>query len=262
MDDLARQHLEWLERQNDRAANTLNSRARVLRSIGNPGTITREDLEAWWESRAHLSTGTRAVDLSHVKGFYRWCAVFDHRTDDPSVRIRPPRVANRIPARAKAAELSALLDGDLPPDLKRAVMLGAYAGLRVSESAALSWVDVDAEENTITVRRSKGGKSRIVFVSPTLIDWLGVPTTGSVVTGGEHLPATALQQRLNRAMRAAGLTITSHGLRHRYGVTSYQVSGDLLAVSELMGHSSVNTTKVYAEASSDVKRKIAEAVMR
>lgn len=43
---------------------------------------------------------------------------------------------------------------------------------------------------------------------------------------------------------------------------AYQSSGDILAVSEMMGHASVNTTKIYAQASSDVKKKIASAVMR
>ena len=67
MDDLSSQHVDWLQRQNDRAPNTVESRRRVLRSVGNPGTATREEIEAWWESRAHLATGTRAVDPSHLR---------------------------------------------------------------------------------------------------------------------------------------------------------------------------------------------------
>lgn len=263
MDDLSREHVAWLERQNDLAPNTIRSRIRVLKSLGNAATATREEVEAWWESRSQLEQGTRGVDLSHLRLFYKWCQIYEHRADDPSVRIRTPRVSAKVPQRAKSADLSALLDGDLDADLKRAVMLGAYAGLRVSESAALDWVDVDLEENTITIRRSKGGKSRVVDVSPTLLDWLGAPTTGSVVTGGAGwYTAAQLQQKLNRAIRRLKLNITTHSLRHRFGTTAYQASGDLLAVGEMMGHASVNTTKIYAQASSDVKRKIASAVMR
>ena len=262
MDALSTEHIDWLKRQRDRSPKTIESRIRVLRSLPNAGTATREEVEAWWEARAELATGTRAVDLSHLKGFYRWCQIYDHRTDDPTVRIRPPRVQNRIPKKASAADVATLLESDLPPDLRRAFLLGCYAGLRVAEAAALAWEDVDEDACTITVREGKGGKSRVVDVSPLLIDWLGARGPGHVVGGDEPTTAAALQRRLNRAIKAAGLTITTHSLRHRWGMVAYQSTGDLLAVAEMMGHSSINTTKIYAQASSDVKKKIASAVMR
>lgn len=261
MDDLSKQHLDWLERQNDRAQNTLASRTRVLKSVGNAGTATREELEAWWESRAHLATGTRAVDLSHLRDFYRWAQMYDHRTDDPSIRIRPPRVENAVHRKIRNEDVRDLIDS-LDDDLKRAVLLGAFAGLRVSESAALDWADVDTGDDIITVRRSKGGKSRQVPVSPDLIRLIGPEVRGNVVTaGGTPYSADRLQRRLNRAMRAAGCDFTTHDLRHRWGIAAYRSSRDLLAVAEMMGHSSINTTKIYASADSDVKRKIASAVM-
>lgn len=263
MDELSGQHLAFLERRKTRSANTIASRARVLRSVGTAGTITREDLETWWELRTHLSPGTRAVDLAHVRAFYKWAAMYDHRADDPSVRLEAPRVPNRIHRRVKTAEITKLLDG-LDEDLRRAVLLGTYAGLRVSESAALDWDDVDDEDNTLTIRASKGDKTRVVDVSPVLLDWLGPALeVGNVVTAGDKtFTAAQLQRRLNRAIKARGLDITTHMLRHRWGITAYQFSGDLLAVAEMMGHESINTTKIYAAASSDTKRKIAAAVMR
>lgn len=263
MDELSRRHVSWLKRQHDRSPKTIDSRVRVLRSLPNASTATREEVESWWESRAHLSTGTRAVDLSHLRGFYEWCQIFDHRADDPSVRIRAPRVKNRIPKKASKADVDALLDSDLPPDLRRAFLLGCYAGLRVAESASLDWEDVDSDACTITVREGKGGKSRVVDISPLLIDRLGRRHDGNVVAaGGQPYTAAQLQRKLNRALKAAGVKVTTHALRHRWGMIAYQESGDLLAVGEMMGHSSVNTTKIYAQASSDVKKKIASAVMR
>jgi integrase len=262
MDQLSLDHLAWLERQHDRSPKTIASRRRVLNSLPNAGNATREDVEAWWEARARLSTGTRAVDLSHLRGFYLWMRLYDHRLDDPSIRIRAPRVKNRIPKKATQSDVKILLDSDLAPDLRRAFLLGCYAGMRVAEAAALDWGDVDSDACTITVREGKGGKSRVVDVSPLLIDWLGVGQ-GNVVSGAADAYGPGqLQRRLNRAIRAAGLKITTHALRHRWGMVAYQSTGDLLAVAEMMGHSSINTTKIYAQASSDVKKKIAAAVMR
>ena len=261
MDTLSTKHVEWLERQNDRAPNTIASRRRVLRSIGNAGTATRDELQEWWESRAHLAPGTRAVDLSHLRDFYRWCQMYDHRADDPSVRLRAPRVGNAVHHKISNEEIARLLDA-LPDDLQRAVRLGAFAGLRVSESARLDWSDIDTGDDLLTIRGSKGGKSRQVPVSPELIQSLGPRRSGNVITaGGDPFTAPQLQRRLNRAMRAADCEYTSHDLRHRWGITAYRATNDLLAVGEMMGHSSVNTTKIYASADSETKRRIAAAVM-
>lgn len=262
MDALSREHVDWLKRQNVKSPNTIASRTRVLKSVGNAATATRDDLQQWWESRADRAPGTRAVDLAHLRAFYKWAIVRDHRPDDPSVLLEAPRPDNALHRKVPNDEIARLL-GELEPDLERAVMLGAFAGLRVSESAALDWSDVDTADDVLLVRRSKGGKSRVVEVSPDLIRQLGRDgAAGNVVTaGGKPYTADRLQRRLNRAMRAAGCEFTSHDLRHRWGITAYRVNSDLLAVAEMMGHASVNTTKIYAQAASESKRRIAAAVM-
>ena len=75
----------------------------------------------------------------------------------------------------------------LPDDLRRAVALGAYAGLRVSEVAALHWRDVDLEARRARVMHSKGGKSRVVALGVVLVDQLQ-PDTGGYVVSGAILP--------------------------------------------------------------------------
>lgn len=266
MDELSERHIAWLRAQKDRAPNTIAGRLRVLRSVGNAGTATRDDLGLWWESRADLAPGTRIVDLSHLREFYGWCELFEYRMDDPSIRLRAPRQGNVEYGEGKVSnEQIAELASKLPADLRRAVYLGAGAGLRVSESATLDWADVNSSTDMIRVVRSKGNKTRMVPVSPDLIRLIGdgvEERVGNVVSGGGAVYSAAqLQRRLNRAMRARGVTFTTHDLRHRFGITAYRSCQDLLAVGEMMGHSNVNTTKLYASADSEVKRKIAVAVM-
>lgn len=265
MDELSEEHMAWLIAQNDRAENTYRSRRRVLKSVGNAGTATREELEAWWISRAHLAKGTRIVDLSQLREFYRWCLMYDHMDKDPSLRLRAPLLENVVYDEKVTDEQIHGLMEQLPDDLRRAVMLGAGAGFRVAESAKLDWEDVNSAQDAIKVVRSKGGKTRVVIVSPDLIKKLaeGQPERrGNVLTaGGTPYTGPQLQRKLNRAMLAAGVDFTSHDLRHRFGIVSYRATGDILAVGEQMGHASVNTTKLYASADSEVKRKIASAVM-
>lgn len=243
-------------------ANTVKARARVLRSVGNAGAATREEIEAWWVSRADLSPATRSNDLACLRSFYRWCVRWEHRADDPTLRLDAPKVPNGLPRPMSRSDLHRLLDR-LPEDLRRAVCLGAYAGLRVSEAARLMWPDVDAEACRARIENSKGGKSRLVALSPVLIDALLPDTGANVVTGDERVyTAATLQRRVNRAIQSNGVDATFHALRHRYGTLAYQATGDLIAVGRQMGHSSPVTTAVYAAASDEVADRIAAAVVR
>lgn len=260
LDDLATAYLQHLEAERT-PANTIAARARTLRAIGHPGTATREDLETWWLARADLKPATRRNDIANLRAFYRWCQVWEHRQDDPTARLTPPKVPNGLPRPISRADLHRIL-GQVDDDLRRAVCLGAYAGLRVSEAAALSWPDVDVETKRARIL-GKGQKSRLVAFSTTLVDQL-LPDTGlNIVTGTEKVySAGVLQRRVNRAIAAAGVDATFHQLRHRYGTIAYQATGDLLAVGRQMGHASPVTTAVYAAESDEVADRIAAAVAR
>ena len=256
--------LAWIEHQEREHVppNTVLRRTATLRSIGNAGTASREEVEAWWATRRDHAAATRSNDLACLRSFYRWCARWEHREDDPTRRIDAPKVSKGLPHPTSRTDLRNLLDGALPPDLTRAVALGAYAGLRVSEVAALDWRDVDLEARRARVL-GKGQKWRLVALGVILIDYL-LPDTGrNVVTGTDDVYSAAqLQRRVNRAMKVAGVDGTFHSLRHRYGTLAYQATLDLVAVGRQMGHSSPVTTVIYAAASDDTADIIAEAVAR
>lgn len=248
------QHLvsQWIAHlaSRDLSENTLRTYARTLRTIPNAETATADDIDAWWEARSHLAGSSRVNELAAVKSFYLWCRRRDHRgpTDDPAYRIEPPRVPKGLPRPASRADLRSLLD-KLPEDLRRGVVLGAWAGLRVSEAASLDWADVDQETSRIRVT-GKGGKTRLVGLSPLLLDSLLPDTGGNVVTGGGAEPSAAtFQRRINRAIKSTGVDITFHQLRHRFGTLALATTGNLLAVGRAMGHSDPSSTAIYAATS-------------
>jgi integrase len=260
VDELAEEYLAHCRRERT-PENTVRRRQSVLRAVGTPGLATREEIEAWWVGMAHLSPSTRSNALACLRSFYRWAQRWGKRADDPTARLDAPKAPAGLPRPIGRQELAHLLD-TLPDDLRRAVALGAYAGLRVSEAAALSWEDLDLEARRARVV-GKGGRRRLVAISPVLIDHLRPETGGNVVAaGGEALGGERLRVRVNRAMRAAGVDATFHQLRHRYGTLAYQATGDLIAVGRQMGHSSPVTTAIYSAASDEVADVIAEAVAR
>jgi integrase len=261
-DPLSIAYIAHLEHEHT-SHNTIKARTRVLRSIGIAGAAGREDVELWWSARTDLSPATRANDLANLRTFYRWCHRWEHRRpeDDPTLRLDAPKVPNGVPRPITRADLHILL-AQFPDDLRRAVCLGAYAGLRVSEAAALHWHDIDQESRRARIL-GKGQKTRIVAFSLVLLDQLLPDTGGNVVTGTHDVyTGDSLQRKVNRAITRAGVDDTFHNLRHRYGTLAYQATGDLLAVGRQMGHASPVTTAVYAQASDEVADRIADAVVR
>lgn len=247
--------------------NTVRRRRAVLRSVGNAGTATREDIETWWASRRHLAATTRANDLAILRGFYRWCQEWEHRPTDPSIRLRAPRTGTGAPKPVSRSDFDRILEQVAEqPALRRAVLLGAWAGLRREEVAQLDWRDVDLDTRQARVK-GKGGKTRSVSLGDRLIAQLlpedgRHPGAGNVVTGRDRgwAPDT-LGRKVNDAMRAAGVAGTFHKLRHRYGTVAYQRTKDPRAIADQMGHASVNTTmSFYAAAADDAGQAIADAV--
>lgn len=241
--------------------NTIAARMRTLRSVGGAGDATRDQVEEWWRSRAHLSPSTRSNDLANLRGFYRWCQRWDLRGDDPTVRLDAPKVPAGLPrpfTRDEFHQLLTALDGEM----RRAVALGGYGGLRVSEAATADWGNYDAEHRRLLVR-GKGQKERLITVGPILMDAIGPPGAGNVVTAGAK-PYTegVLQRKVNRAIKAAGVEGTFHQLRHRWITVGLAETGDLLGVSRAAGHASVTTTTRYAATSDDVLDKISSAAER
>lgn len=241
--------------------NTIRRRRAVLRSVGNAGDATREEVETWWTDRGHLMDSSRANDLAVLRAFYRWCQAWEYRLDDPTARIRTPKPPVGVPKPPSRREFDRILAHVTPnPPMLRAVLLGAGAGLRIAEAATLTWPDIDADTRTARVT-GKGRKTRIVPFTVKLIEALGDDHGGNVVTGREKgwTPAY-LGQRVNAAIRAAGVDCTFHKLRHRYGSLTYQRTKDPNAVAAAMGHASVSTTmRFYAAVADDDLRAVGEA---
>lgn len=263
MESLAAAFLTYLAEDRRYSPNTIATYRRTYATFPGMATATRTEVEAWWASREGKAPTTRRNELAAVRSFYAWCRTWEHRpaTDDPTHRIIPPKQGQRLPRPVGRDDLHRILSAT-SGEIRRAVCLGAYAGLRVAESAALDWRDIDQEIRRIVVR-GKGDKERMVGLSPLLLDSLLPVTGGNVVRAGQSAySANVLQQKVNAAIRAAGVESTFHKLRSRYATVALGATGNLLAVSRALGHASVATTAIYAATADSDLDVIADAVTR
>ena len=255
--------LDWLARDQAKSPHTVATYARTWRTVPvDPLAATVDDMEAWWTSRIGKSVGTRRNELAGVRSFYRWAIRYGHTNEDPTRRITPPKAPQRLSEHVGREELLRLLEG-LPDDLRRATALGAYAGLRVSEAAALHWHDVDRELHRVHVRQGKGGKDRMVGLPAVLLDHLLPERRGYVVSGeAETVTGHTLGRRWTVAANGLGVEATFHKLRHRFGTMAVAAGVPLTSVQRAMGHSSPATTAIYVAASDTDLDLIAAAVTR
>lgn len=125
-------------------------------------------------------------------------------------------------------------------------------GIRVSE---LRFITVEALEAGEAVVQCKG-KTRTVFLVPQLREHLrryvrqsGIVSGPVFVTrGGCPVSRTAVWREMKALCRMAGVAagkVFPHNLRHLFARAFYAVEKDIAKLADVLGHSSINTTRIY-----------------
>jgi integrase len=143
---------------------------------GHKGPLTTELALRWVRLPTAASPGYLARRLDVVRGFARYRAIFDPRTEIPGRDLLGAGFRRRTPHVYSDAEVSALLDAArrLPPadglrphTYTTFFGLLACTGLRVSEAVKLTPSDIDWRQRLLTVRQTKFRKSRLVPLHPS-----------------------------------------------------------------------------------------------
>lgn len=225
----------------------------LSRAVPDPLTATTTDIEAWMAMHT-WKPETRRAARAAVVGFYRWALREDRLAVSPAAKlapIRPPRAVARPAPEAVFAD--AMLRGDRRVQLM--LMLARYAGLRAGEIARVHSADLDGD---LLYVAGKGGVRRVVPVSkPELIaairdanGWL-FPSRR-----GDHLTPSTVTVMLSRHLPDGW---TAHTLRHAFATRAYAAHPDLLALGQVLGHASPETTRRYVAVEMDALRAVAQS---
>lgn len=125
-------------------------------------------------------------------------------------------------------------------------------GIRISE---LRYVTAEAVATGKAVVNCKN-KTRVIFLPEALRKALrgylkrqGIRTGAVFVTGhGKPLNRSNVWREMKALCRRAGVKrekVFPHNLRHLFARTFYAVCRDIVRLADLLGHSSINTTRIY-----------------
>jgi len=229
--------------------------------------VVEADLTAYMASKRDDKASTANRRLTVFKRFYRY-ALRQHLVEqDPCLKLRAAKQAQRFPRVLSEEQITTLLN---TPDTAEALGLRdrtmlelMYAsGLRVSEIVSLKTVALGLNEGVVRVVNGKGGKERLVPFGAEAGEWLRRylqearhvllegKTCQEVFVGrhtGSGLTRQAFWSIIKRYAQLADIKVplSPHTLRHAFATHLLNHGADLRVVQLLLGHADISTTQIY-----------------
>ena len=155
---------------------------------------------------------------------------------------------------------AALINGDERTAL--AIQTICATGIRVSE---LKYITTESLKNGQAHVYNKG-KNRVIFIPKSLIQMLkkyvinhNIASGPIFVTrSGKCLDRSNLWKSMKQLCVTAGVKsskVYPHNLRHLFAKTYYTQQKDISRLADILGHSSINTTRIYTRESGAVHAK-------
>ncbi len=133
-----------------------------------------------------------------------------------------------------------------------------YTGIRVSEMLNLKLKDMYKEDDVYIIQvRGKGNKPRVVMIKSKIIQnelnyWLNQRACEEdfLVCNkkGNRLTQAYISRIVEKILISCGIRKEKNGahmLRHSFATLLYQKHHDLILVQEALGHSDINTSRIY-----------------
>lgn len=233
------------------------------------------------------STSTINLHVSALRAWCDWMTEQGYLVADPAAHIKlvsQEKAAER--SGLKSAQVNALLrqaqESHESTRNYAIVQVLLQTGLRLSECAALTYEDITFAERSglLRIRAGKGNKARSVPLNASARDAIGVylaprlgvekPSLKAIASSwpkpkssqsfepifisqkGGKLTTSAMGQMIAKLVKASGGRVpeetSAHTLRHTFA-RSYlaQYPGDVVGLAALLGHSSLDTTRLYSQ---------------
>lgn len=283
INDLKREFLEYCEIERGRSLNTVQNYDRYLSrfieftKITSPADIndTRvREFRLWLNRQSSGNNRAKGETMSKKTQNYYLIALrvflkYLTKRKIKSMSAEEIELA-KVPMRSldliTTNELDRLLNSSNGDDIKslrdKAILELLFStGLRVSELCSLTNdLDLSVEEFSI---RGKGGKVRVVFISPAARDALkkylakrkDMSDAMFIQVGNEMetkkevraLTRRSIERIVKQRAIAAGISkkVTPHVIRHCFATDLLSNGADMRSVQMMLGHANIATTQVY-----------------
>lgn len=229
--------------------------------------IKQEDLAAYMQylNESHFSAATISRNVASIKALFHFLNKEGMVKEDISKALKAPKIEKKIPEIMSPEEAVRLLEqpsGNSAKELRDKAMLELlYAtGIRVTELITLKLSDVNVGMSFILCRDAN--KERVIpfgnAARQALIKYIEEARDGMledkrteilfVNCSGLPMSRQGFWKLIKFYAKKAGITadITPHTLRHSFAAHLVENGADLRSVQEMLGHSDISTTQIYA----------------
>jgi integrase/recombinase XerC len=234
----------------------------LARFLASPDARQRGD------GRSKKAGSANALRTS-LRVFFKYVHEAGYAPTNPARLIRRA-VCGRPPPRGLSdAEAQRLMDALIlaqGPEARRDHLLFDLmlsTGIRLSAALALDAAHVDLDRGELVVRHAKGNREERVIlgggIKDHLVGYLAGRGPGALFTerGGRRISTRQAQRRLVQWLAKAGCQPRSpHALRHSFAQRLYGLTRDVLLVQRALGHLTIASTLVYAQADAERLREV------
>lgn len=279
-----------------RAAEVLLDFGRFADQIAPGKPLTNALAVQWATAVPSARPNTRVGRLSVVRGFARYCASLDSRTQIPDPYLLGPGFQRLPPHTFTSAEIRLILSRTQQLETGRSLLhpltyetligLLATTGMRPGEARRLQCHDLNVEEGTLRIRQCKFSPERVLAIHPTTIGALQYyrQRRQSLFPWGETLFVNATGHPLSARRMAKVFRLLTRGLvsrsekrpvrlmDFRHTFASQRISQwsrqrqplahHLLLLARYMGHRTFNSTWWYVSSDPVALRAASERFRR
>lgn len=229
--------------------------------------VTAEDLKAYvsYLEELNFKAATVSRNIASIKAFYQYMYKEKMVNEDISGVLKAPKIEKKIPEILSMEEVIRLLEqpsGNSPKEIRDKAMFELlYAtGIRVTELITLKLSDLNLQMGFIICRDSNkermipfGAESRkalIRYIEQARGSMIDNPSSEYLFANcsGQPMSRQGFWKLIKFYTKKAGITsdITPHTLRHSFAAHLVENGADLKSVQEMLGHSDISTTQMYA----------------
>ena len=211
-------------------------------------------------SERDITTVTRQTYIRALRAFLTWCYQQEYIPDNLSEKFRLPKAQRKAIDVLTDAEIRCLLSGFNPRYLVQlrnlcicSLMLDS--GLRLHEVVSLTLDHVHVPEGYLIVD-GKGNKQRVVplglSIRKVLLRYMsrrpGCASSDRLFLMSDLRPITdaTIRQVFRRLKQRTGIQrLRPHLLRHTFATRYLENGGDMYALQQILGHTSLEMVKKY-----------------
>ncbi len=268
--------LRYLELEKRYSAHTVTAYRQDLtdffiyleKSYGNlaPGEIQHGMVRSWMVELMEGGLVSRSINrkLTTLRSFYKYLLRQGIVSNNPMLRVQPPKNAKKLPVFVEADKMQLLFD-EIPFGAgfegvrDRLILELFYAtGMRLSELIGLKIDEVDRSARILKVL-GKRNKERLIPFPAVLVEqidkYLEMRARLELVDS-DLLLLTVKGKKMypkmvyNIVVHYLGLVTTldkksPHVLRHTFATHMLNNGADINAIKELLGHANLSATQVY-----------------